>query len=1688
MNLKATFTFLLALSSFLLAGQNYLMNAALTSVNDCSGFFMDSGGGSNPYGPNQHFTTTICPDGTTGTHIQLIFSGTQIGAGDDLCFFDGNSTAATPLGCASDFNGNAAFIIQATAANNTGCLTITFDSDATDQGSGWSADINCIPACQTIFAVLDQTDPIIEPADTGWIDICPGDRVFFWGKGEYPQNGTLYNHSDLTTDFEWDFGDGAITYGPTVSHVFDEPGGYIVHLKLTDQLGCKNTNYLSQRIRVAHKPDFMIGNFVQQICVGDTVGLNAMIDSMDVNHTVSVNPVEEGFQTLGIRSDSLALPDGNGSSYQTTITFSDFSPGQLLTNINDLLGIWVNMEHSWLRDLEISLTCPNGQSAILHNHPGNIGGEVFLGVPFENDEGLAVPIPGVGWDYGWQVNPDYNYTWITYANAFSPGTLPSGSYKPFQTLNNFLGCPLNGDWTIEVTDLWPVDNGYIFSWSIDFNPDLYPARETFTPAISSWAWNDHPSIFYSELDSITGAPTNAGEVSYVFAVTDEFGCVWDTAVDIRVLPVTHPDCHSCSQLLSPAGDTTVCLGEPVDIDVSMPTQPNLDVTFESYDDYAIGAGNHPPANPYFSTINVNSNIPATITNPAQDIVSICLDLTTDFDADMAIYLRAPNNQLLELSTNNGGGGDNYTQTCFTATAVTPINTGAAPFTGNFLPEGNWNVLNGAPINGNWSLRISDLAGPTKYGKLNWWAITFRATNNVTYTWTPNTGLSCNNCPNPTANPLTSTAYVVTSNDSYGCSVKDTVDIAVLNSFPAPAVTCQLQPGGQVVVNWNDVGPGLEYEVNINGTGWVDPNNGGLSYLVNGVTNGDQVNAEVRVKVNGGACVVGVGNSSCLYQLCMMDAFTSSPGPYAVSCNGACDEAVQISVASGLAPFNFQVTNLTTGNSFAQANGNLASLCPGNYRVIVMDADACADTVSFTVNDQPALMVSASQASPVSCNGDTDGCAMVTASGGVGGFTFVWNDPNASTGANICNLPVGPIMVTATDANGCTATATATITQPPLISLTVSHTDVNCLGGTDGTATVSATGGAGNFTYQWSGGTTPDQATTTGLAANNYSVTVTDGNGCEAFGTVAVSEPSTGVQLTASQTVVSCFGENLSEATATATGGAGGYTYLWAPGNQTTPTAQNLSPGNYTVVVMDAQGCTATADVQIDQWDTLSITLSFAPPSCNGSADGEMAANIVTGGNGVYNFLWSTGDTDDFTNGLVGGQTYMVTVTDGQGCTGTATRFLVDPSAMILTLNTTDALCHGSADGTAVVANVQNAQGPVAYQWGVGAMNQTTATADSLSAGTYNVVVTDTAGCVQTSTVTIGEPTAITAAFQTVNNECFGYKNGSAKIEVTGGTPSYTLAWSTGAANLTSQSSLAAGTYYVSITDANQCLRVDSVIIQEPAIVTAQVTPKDVSCFGERDGAIAIAPSGGTPPFKYSLDGQQYYGSSTLIALIAGDYQLYIKDAKGCIYNASAKINEPAEMTVDILTFGESVDEYMIEYGITLPIEGSPTNAQGDVMYIWDASYCGTLTCDSISDCAETLLCSQLEANPEYSIDYFLTAIDEKGCEAEDHVQIHVKKTRRVMVPTGFSPNQDGLNDLLSIHGKSGTMIKLFQVFDRWGELLFQDVDIPINDTTRGWDGTFKSKDMQSGVYVWYLEAEYEDGMTESFKGETTLIR
>lgn len=1816
------------LTTFMTQAQNYLMNG--TPVNDCDGFFIDSGGNNGPYGPNENFTTTICPDGSTGTHIRLFFPTMQLGTGDILCFFDGPTTASPQLLCSDELvDITAPIAIQATAVNPGGCVTVVFTSDGSSQGNGWNAEISCIAACQTIQSRIVSSDPIISPADTGWIDACPGQRVFLSAQGLYPQNGAVYNHSDFTSSFTWEFGDGSMAVGPSVSNIYDEPGGYIIQLTITDQFGCKNTNFINQRVRISTRPDFTVNpDLLQPICVGDSIDLNAVVDTVLSTYNISVVPTEGSFLAGGILSDTLPLPDGVGISYFAPIAITQFSPGQVLADINDLFGICLNIEHSWMHDLEITITCPDGTEVVLQDQQV-IGGQVLLGIPHQSDS-QAPAFQGTGWDYCW--TPSGTETWTEYSLANGGNiTLPEDDYASFEPLDNLIGCPLNGEWVLTVTDLWGSDNGWLFGWSINFDPDLFPDLEIFTPQITDYSWQPSSSIYNMTPDSISASPLNAGTASYTFSVMNEFGCTYDTTLNVTILPETHPNCYSCQDIINPVDDRLICQNENTVLDVTGTSTTSSQVTFEASPFYPLGFANHPPANPYRSTIAVNSISPANLSNPAMQLLSVCINIETDWCSDLNISLRSPTGTIVDLSSGNGGSGDNYTNTCFTPTAPTAITAGTAPFTGNFRPEGNWNLLAGAQINGNWQLVVTDAFGINQIGRLNSWTMTFLSTNNVVYSWSPSQGLSCTTCAAPTASPNVTRTYIVQATDGYGCVQRDTVTVGVVNDISAPNVTCETTAGGEITFSWDQVDNFTDYEYNItqNGSssGWQGPITD-LFYVVSGLNDGDEVSIEVRVSIGSAPlnCVVEAGTSSCVYVCGLTSTLTSTQ---AVSCNGGNNGTALVTAQSLDTPINY----FLDGSSIGQASGSFSGLSAGNHFIAVTDASGCIDTLSFNITEPPVLTIPLLITQQVSCHNGNNGLINATPQGGNGGYILTWNGPatpnpngipagtyqvtvtdnkgciatnsivlanppqlsvmlladapscfNISDGSMEAigtggtgtiaynwspalssqpiqqNLAAGNYCVTATDQNGCTATACATIASPTQLAITsITSSPVDCFGNNTGSAIVQVSGGTpvpgGDYNYAWSdpiqqvsdtavflfagnytvtvtdnngctvtgqtnvaqpaqlvanmvavdarcfgessgsatvtpgGGVGPyivlwdnglSSTTINNLATNTYDVTVTDANGCQAEGLADVGQPDTPVSVAVSQTFTGCFGANDNEASAMPSGGTGfGYTFIWS-NTQTGPTAINLAPGAQSVSITDSNGCAASAQVTLSDWADIDVNIIALEPTCFGDANGQMGINVFSGGAGTannasdYTFNWSNNGSGVTIQNLAGGVTYSVTVSDLQGCSKVFSRDLNQPPQITFGFTHTDVACNAGADGTATVVNAQGSLvGGYTYLWSGNAGSQTTVTAGNLPAGLYFVTVSDAIGCNSAGQVQVGQPTALSISMAAEDAPCYGDALGSATATVNGGVPGYTYVWTGQQQTAATIANLPAGVYTVTAQDANGCQITANAEILQPEPITVAIATKPVDCFNMRNGSITVVPEGGTGPFEYSLDNNTYRGSATLIGLEGGEYTVYVRDRNGCMLIDKATVVSPPEFIVDA-----GVDT-TITMGDLINLGASSVNGAGEVLYTWYAPYDSTLTCTE---------CPNPQVIATNTITFELYGVDENGCEDNDFVNVFIRKPRIVAVPTGFTPNGDGTNDRLLVHGQDGTTIRTFRIYDRWGELLYEARDFEVNDANFGWDGSFIGKMMNGGVYLWYVDAEYIDGVREVFKGQTTMIR
>lgn len=502
--------------------------AQVDTISTCSGTFVDPGGSEN-YAPNLDTTWTYCPDETGGNSVafSFILANFGLGAGDTLFVYDGIDTDAYQLMALVGSGAEADFGVLPSPGNTSGCLTFVFTSDGVEEGPGWEAIISCQLFCQPIIPTI-VTNPVVVPADTGWIDICQGESIDFSATATYPlQGGYYYPQSDEMSQFTWAFGDGSTENGQNVSHSFEFEGGYIVYLTVSNLLMengdtvlyCENTELSIIKVRVSTTPDF-----TGTMAVHDPLCITATTDLVGV-----VTPVSADFGASGLTAGETFLPDGSGVSYQTDVVITAFAPGQTLDDIDNLLGICLNMEHSYLGDLNITITCPDGTTVTLKSYPG--GGSTFLGEPIDDDDDLD---PGVGYDYCW--SPDPEYLDMTTESADTT-TLPAGSYTAEQSLNGLVGCPLNGTWTITVQDNLGSDNGYIFYWGLALDPSISPFYEIFTPTIVDMNWQADPTIIdVISGDSVIIEGQNGTTVNYVFSVSDDFGCTYDTTYSLEVLP------------------------------------------------------------------------------------------------------------------------------------------------------------------------------------------------------------------------------------------------------------------------------------------------------------------------------------------------------------------------------------------------------------------------------------------------------------------------------------------------------------------------------------------------------------------------------------------------------------------------------------------------------------------------------------------------------------------------------------------------------------------------------------------------------------------------------------------------------------------------------------------------------------------------------------------------------------------------------------------------------------------------------------------------------------------------------------------------------------------------------------------------------------------------------------------------
>lgn len=494
--------------------QDVIMQNGTVSV--CSGTFYDSGGSVSDYSSDENYIMTICPeelDQRTKLDFQMFSTQFDI---DVMVIYDGDDTSSPILGSYSGVFSPE--VIVATFDNPTGCLTIEFISNNVGNTVGWAANISCTMPCQDIVAQIDSTVPMAN--SEGVVEVCIGDSINLNGSGVFEVDGT-------GASYLWDLGDGTIASGQSVSVSYDTPGVYLVNLDVTDNntdntiQGCSSVNSSNLMIRVSGIPDFT-GTQASDatLCFGESTVIEGV-----------VNPLVLVYNCPPPESGITALPDGSGQAYETSITVTCFNDSDTLTDVNQINSVCLNMEHSYSGDLDIFIISPNGQIAQLFNQGG--AGTYFGGANNYDNQG-----PGEGADYcfsssGLVLLSDASTT-IAGSNPPSYSWMP-GTYLPIDDFSSLLGSPLNGDWTIRVVDNLSIDDGYIFSWEINFDDNLQLQDYVYVSSIVSQSWDSDSSITEINGNTITIAPDTDGEFCYTFRTVDAFGCEYTKEVCVNVM-------------------------------------------------------------------------------------------------------------------------------------------------------------------------------------------------------------------------------------------------------------------------------------------------------------------------------------------------------------------------------------------------------------------------------------------------------------------------------------------------------------------------------------------------------------------------------------------------------------------------------------------------------------------------------------------------------------------------------------------------------------------------------------------------------------------------------------------------------------------------------------------------------------------------------------------------------------------------------------------------------------------------------------------------------------------------------------------------------------------------------------------------------------------------------------------------
>lgn len=998
---------------------------------------------------------------------------------------------------------------------------------------------------------------------------------------------------------------------------------------------------------------------------------------------------------------------------------------------------------------------------------------------------------------------------------------------------------------------------------------------------------------------------------------------------------------------------------------------------------------------------------------------------------------------------------------------------------------------------------------------------------VSYQWFSNTtnsnsvGNSILGATNTTFTPPTTAVgtsyyYCEISQSGLGCNTKSNVATVIINL----ASTITLQPSSSMLCLGGT--PALLKVAYSNGVGtpqyqwYSNATNSTIgSTSISGATNDSFNPPVIAVGTTYYYCIITLSSGGCSVLTSAIAEVKINQNPVianksAVLCSSTAFTVAPDNLSGDIVPVGTTYTWTTPViNPSNAVNGALAVTIPqNNISQTLINTTNSPATVSYTVTPASGTCVGTNftivvtvnpSISPNSiitnstCFGINNGSIQTNLTGGIPFSTgtpylISWMGPNGftSSATSISNLPAGDYTLSVLDNGGCPFSKSYKITEPDaLVIITDLEKDITCFNDANGAIEITTTGGTLNYNYTWTKDNLPFANTEdlSNLSPGVYAVSVSDNNNCgPVTATFTITEPPILVLNLISQTNILCFGTATGAIDINVVGGTPiqispgvfDYNYAWTGPNGFTSSNKNLSAifaGAYNLTVTDNSGCTKKLSVLVIQSSEIIIKAATTPIICYGGNDASITLSI-TGGIAPYKIVWSTLASGLFQDNLSAGD-YLITVTDANNCVNTLNVNI--PEAPIFTINPVvkQISCFGMNDGS-INLNLVGGIAPLTLVWNDG--STAGLTRNNLGPGSYTVTIVDSKPCTIFRTFIIQEPQKlILSANITHAFDCDDANSGAINLLVAGGTPPFTYSWSNSAIT-EDLNNIPAGNYLVTVTDSRGCSKTAQYIInRQPPIVIGVETKTDFNCETKYVKQTFVAQvSGGVPPYQLAWSSGTVSGvnNEMMNTNQNGTVVLGVTDNLGCTANYTFNVTIPKLGTPSFTTSSYSYSTFGT-FSIIDPIQFTNTATADYNSIAWDFG-------DGSVSTEENPLHSYVK---EGSYVVTQTVTYPFGCIYIYTMTLLIDKGYKLMVPNGFTPNGDGINETFKPVFIGLKSVQL-DVYDTWGELIYSET----GETLKGWDGKVKEKESENGNYYYKVKATTFYGTIVNENGPFTLIK